>query len=131
MVSSDKFQSDALAKSDAIHADGMENRLAAAKRLPAQISIRAAEINQRLTEQQRPKTELQRILWQQVAHRASNIEFWDSCEASILRVGGRNAARINEATVAPGSRSSDHPQETPADDYLVAAISSEAGTPAQ
>ena len=125
MVSSDKLHSDAPSTLGSIHADGVEDGLAAAKRLPAQISIRAAEINQRLTEQQRPKTELQRILWQQVAHRASSIEFWDSCEASILRVGGRNAARIAEATVSPGSGSSDLPQETSADDYLAAAISSE------
>ena len=125
MVSSEKLQSDALSTSGSIPPDGVEDRLAAVKRLPALISIRAAEINQRLTEQQHPETELKRILWQQVAHRAAGIEFWDSCEASILRVGGRNAARIAEATVAPGSGSSDQPQETSADDYLAAAISSE------
>ncbi len=106
-------------------ASAVESRLVAAKRLPAQIAIRAAEINQRLTEQQRPKTELQRILWQQVAHRASGIESWDACEESILRVGGCNAVRINAATVVPGSGSNDQPQETSADDYLVASISSE------
>ena len=105
-------------------AGAIQDTLAAAKELPETVPLRAAEISRLLIAEQRPKTELQRILWSEVGCRASCLEFLAACEAPILRTGAKNAPRVAEVTAVVEKRN-DLPREITADDYLAAAISSE------
>ncbi len=104
-------------------ANAIKHGLAAAKHLPGQIRHRSEEIFERLAVEQHPKTELERLLLQDVARRGAFLEFAQHCEISALVVGGRNAQKVADATAS--GLSDGEEIEVGRDDFLAAAISSD------
>lgn len=102
-------------------ANAVKHGLSAVKHLPDEIEQRHAEIQSRLLKEQQPPSVLEELLWGNIARGFATLEFTQKCEIAALKVGGRNAPKVAEATASETSDTS----EISVDDYLTAASSSE------
>ena len=99
----------------------MKHGLAAVKHLPDEIEHRCAELQSKLIQEQQPASLLEELLWNSVARGFATLEFAQKCEIAALKVGGRNAPKVAEATTSDISDTN----EISVEDYLTAASSSE------
>lgn len=102
-------------------ANALKHGLAAVKHLPDEIEQRHAEIQSRLLKEQQSPSVLEELLWGNIARGFATLEFTQKCEIAALKVGGRNASKVAEATASDISDAN----EISVDDYLTAASSSE------
>lgn len=102
-------------------ANAVKHGLSAVKHLPDEIEQRHEEIQSRLLKEQQPPSVLEELLWGNIARGFATLEFTQKCEIAALKVGGRNAPKLAEATASETSDTS----EISVDDYLTAASSSE------